>query len=53
MADVSVVKISVLQGVYAQLNRLGFALPVVIALSELRASLADAEWDIIEGRILV
>ena len=48
MADVPVVKISVLEGVYAQLNRLGFALPVVMALSELRASPADAE-----GRILV
>ena len=46
MADVPVVKISVLEGVYAQLNRLGFALPVVMALSELRASPADAEWDI-------
>ena len=39
-------KISVLEGVYAQLNSLGFPLPVVMALSELRASPADAEWDI-------
>ena len=40
------VKISVLEGVYAQLNRLGFARPVVMVLCELRASPADVEWDI-------